>query len=676
MKFRNVFCSVVLLGSIMIGGSTVEQKYYMLEPVPITKVRIYDEFWSPRIETNHKVGISHTFKKCEETGSLSNFDKAAGLIQGDHRGTRANDSDVYKIIEGAAYSLQSHSDHKLEAYVDSLIDRIVAAQQDDGYLNTYFTIEEKEKKWENLRQWHELYCAGHFFEAAVAYYQATGKRKILDAAIKFADLIDSIFGPGKRYDVPGHQEIELALIKLYRLTGEKRYLNLSKFFLDERGYAHGTERKSFNSKGAIRNKDWPLNREERIKLRLIRNGRMQDHKPLIEQYEAVGHAVRAGYVYSGMADVTMLTPAPGYVKSLDHLWSDVVKKKLYITGGIGTAQYHDEGFGDPYKLPNEKAYCETCAAVANIFWNHRLNLLHGEAKYIDILELSLYNGFLSSVSLSGDQFFYRNPLASQGKFQRKSWYEPACCPSNVVRFFPQISRYIYAFDSDDIYVNLFVGSTSEVSIKGNMVKLTQITRYPWDGKVKIIIEPDKEQNFGINVRYPGWSRGMPVPSDLYRFADDPDKKKIKVKLAINGQEIENLKMRKGYVRLSRRWRKGDRIEFDLPMPVRRVHAHPNIEANRDRVALMRGPIVYCLEEKDNSHYFRNIDQVHLSNESACTSEYYNDLLGGVVVIKGKALLRHTLQAKSEAIDFMAVPYYSWNNRGLGKMAVWLPHEAE
>ena len=283
----------------------------------------------------------------------------------------------------------------------------MAAQQDDGYLNTYFTIEEKEKKWENLRQWHELYCAGHFFEAAVAYYQATGKRKILDAAIKFADLIDSIFGPGKRYDVPGHQEIELALIKLYRLTGEKRYLNLSKFFLDERGYAHGTERKSFNSKGAIRHKDWPLNREERIKLRLIRNGRMQDHKPLIEQYEAIGHAVRAGYVYSGMADVTMLTPAPGYVKSLDYLWSDVVKKKLYITGGIGTAQYHDEGFGDPYKLPNEKAYCETCAAVANIFWNHRLNLLHGEAKYIDILELSLYNGFLSSVSLSGDQFFYR-----------------------------------------------------------------------------------------------------------------------------------------------------------------------------------------------------------------------------------------------------------------------------
>lgn len=415
MKSKDtIFWIVVVLGSID-GTWAIEHEGGKLRAAALSDVRITDEFWAPRVETNHKVGIRHAFAQCDRTGSLSNFDKAAGVVEGQYQGNRANDSDVYKVIEGAAYCLQNQPDAELEAYVDRLIDRIAASQQPDGYLNTNFVLKEPDKKWYNMRMWHELYCAGHFFEAAAEYYQVTGKRKVLDTAVKLADHIDSVFGPGKRYDVGGHEEIELALIKLYRVTKEERYLDLSKFFCDERGHAHGAGRKPFDPKDRSYYEGKFPEVPDRAKHRLIRNGRMQDHKPLVQQTEAIGHAVRAGYIYSAMADIAAITGDADYHRAVKLLWEDVVTKKLYLTGAVGTAQYGDEGFGDGYKLPNRGAYCETCAAVAFIFWNHRMNLLTGQAKYCDVLELTLYNGFLGSVSLSGDKFFYINPLASGGK---------------------------------------------------------------------------------------------------------------------------------------------------------------------------------------------------------------------------------------------------------------------
>ena len=634
-----------------------------LRPVELAEVKIQDDFWQPRIKTNHETGIRHAFEKCDQTGSLANFDKAAGVIDGGHRGTLANDSDVYKVIEGAAYSLQHHPDCELEAYVDKLIDRIIAAQQPDGYLNTYFTVKEPDKRWLNLRMWHELYCAGHYFEAAVAYSQVTGKRKILDSAIKLADYIDSVFGPGKKYDVPGHEEIELALVKLYQATSNERYLNLSKFFLDERGYAHGTQRSPFDPKDTSQyDKLSPLV-PARAKHRLIRNGKMQDHKPLIEQTEAVGHAVRAGYVYSAMTDIASITGDEAYTRVVKQLWQDVVSKKLYITGAIGTAQYGDEGFGDGYKLPNQGAYCETCAAVAYILWNYRMNLLTRESRYTDMLELTLYNGFLGGVSHSGDKFFYVNPLASKGKRQRRGWYVPACCPSNVVRLFPQIGRFAYALDNEGIYVNLYMGGACEFDAKGTTVKVLQKTRYPWDGKVLITINPQTDSNFCVSLRIPRWARGRPIPSDLYRF-DESSQNKRDWSLNINGKPLQEPTMQKGYAVIERTWKKGDQIELTLPMPVRRVYAHPNIEADRGRVALMRGPLVYCLEELDNK---ADVLELVLPGDIEFSTEYKDELLGGLVVLHGR-----TPGAGGSPTEITAVPYYAWNNRSAGKMVVWLP----
>jgi DUF1680 family protein len=636
-----------------------------LRAVELAGVKIQDEFWQPRIKTNHKTGIRHAFEKCDQTGSLANFDKAAGVTTGKYRGTLANDSDVYKVIEGAAYSLQHYPDSELEAYVDKLIDRIVAAQQPDGYLNTYFTVKEPDKRWLNLRMWHELYCAGHYFEAAVAYSQVTGKRKILDSAMKMADYIDSVFGPGKKYDVPGHEEIELALVKLYQRTGDERYLNLSKFFLDERGYAHGMKRSPFEPKDTNQyDKLSPLV-PARAKHRLIRNGKMQDHKPLLEQTEAVGHAVRAGYVYSAMADIAAITGHAEYERVVKQLWDDVVSKKLYITGAIGTAQYGDEGFGDGYKLPNQGAYCETCAAVAYILWNHRMNLLTGEAKYSDMLELTLYNGFLGGVSLSGDKFFYVNPLASKGKRQRRGWYVPACCPSNVVRLFPQIGRFAYAVDNKGVYVNLYIGGVCEFDTKSTTVKMFQKTHYPWEGKVLITINPQTDSKFSVSLRIPGWVRGRLIPSDLYRF-DESSQNKEDWSLKINGKPLEEPTIQAGYAVIERTWRKADQIELTLPMPVRRIYAHPNVEADRGRVALMRGPLVYCLEEVDNKS---DVLDMVLPSDIEFSTEYKDELLGGLTVLHGRSS-----GAGGSPAEITAIPYYAWSNRSAGKMAVWLREE--
>jgi len=614
-----------------------------VQSVPFTDVQIKDNFWWPRMETNRKVTIPYAFGKCEETGRIDNFAKAGGLMKGEFEGIYFNDSDVYKVIEGAGYSLKNRADPELEKYVDGVIEKIASAQWEDGYLYTFYSVPRRqpEKRWTNMRDNHELYCAGHFFEAAVAYYQATGKRKILDVAIKLADYIDSVFGPGKRREVSGHEEIEIGLVKLYRLTGNEKYLNLAKFFIDERGNARGHK---------------------------LYGSYCQDHKPVIEQSEAVGHAVRAGYLYSGMADVASLTGDRDYVRALDRIWQDVVSKKLYLTGGVG-ARGGGESFGNDYELPNKTAYCETCAAIANAMWNHRMFLLHGDAKYLDVLERIIYNGFLSSISLSGDKFFYPNPLASDGNYQRSPWFGCACCPTNIVRFIPSLPGYVYAHREDTLYVNLFAAGSATIKMNNKTVQIKQQTRYPWDGAVKMTVNPEHSAEFAIYVRIPGWAKNQPVPSDLYRYLNKSDKK---VALKVNGKSIA-LDMEKGFARVSRTWKKGDVIELNLPMPIRRVVSNEKVEANAGRVALVRGPIVYCAEGVDNDGQVFNIV---LSDDVPLEAKYREDMLGGVTVIRGKARSLYPSEdgklVETKEQEFVAIPYYAWSHRGVGEMAVWLP----
>lgn len=537
--------------------------------------------------------------------------------------------------------------------MDGWIARMAAAQEKDGYLSTYFTCKEPDQKWVNLHKSHELYCAGHFFEAAVAYKEATGKRTMLDAAVKLADYINSVFGPEKRHATPGHEEIELALVKLYRATGEQRYLDLCRFFLDQRGTP---ERLKNEYEGK------PLQGPEFGPKRNRPPEYQQDHKPVVDQREAVGHVVRAGYLYAGMTDVAANTGLTVYDLALKAIWQDVVSKKLYITGTMGTSQYHDEGFGDPYLLPNESAYCETCASVANLLWNHRMALLYADARYADMLELVLYNGFLSGVSLSGDRFFYRNSLASKGSNQRRPWLEPACCPSNISRLIPQLARYLYAVGDGALYVNQFVGSSGTVTVSGQRVRLTQLTQYPWDGNVEIRVDPEREQTLAIHVRIPGWAKGTPVPSDLYRVATDA-KEAPTVTLTVNGKPQSLSVLEKGYACIRRTWKKDDVIALNLQMPVRRVYANPKLEADLGRVALMRGPLVYCLESADHTS---DVQQVALPAEAVLSAERRSDLLGGITVLRAQGVSK-----EGTPVGLTAIPYYAWSNRGATSMAVWI-----
>ena len=633
---NQLFAIMTISLFVLVTGCQVQESG-QLRAVEFTDVVIADEFWAPRIETNRKVTVPYDFQKCEETGRIDNFAKAGGLMEGKFEGIYFNDSDLYKVIEGAAYSLKSHPDPELEKYVDGVIEKIASAQWEDGYLYTFYSLPERqpEKRWTDVRHKHELYCAGHFFEGAVAYYQATGKRKILDVAIRLADYIDSVFGPDKKHDVPGHEEIEIGLVKLYRVTGNEKYLALVKFFLDERG------------------------RSERRK---IYGDYYQDHKPVAEQDAAVGHAVRAGYLYSGMADVAALTGDTGYVEALERIWWDVVSKKLYITGGVG-ARRGGESFGKDYELPNKTAYCETCAAIANAMWNHRMFLLGGEAKYIDVLERVIYNGFLSGISLSGDEFFYPNPLASDGDYQRSPWFGCACCPTNIVRFMPSLPGYAYAQQGNVLYVNLFIGGSATIKMNNNTVRLEQETRYPWDGEVKITVEPKRSKEFTICVRVPGWARNEPVPSDLYRFLNESSEK---VTLKVNGESVE-LNIDKGFASISRRWEKGDVIELNLPMPIRRVVSHENVKDNAGHTAIQRGPVVYCLEGVDNP---QGVARLVLPADTKLYTEYRGDLLGGIMIIKGQG------EIPLESVEVVAIPYYVWAHRGKSEMAVWLPRSAE
>lgn len=621
---------------VFVTGCQIQESG-QLRAVAFTDVVIADGFWAPRMETNRKVTVAYAFKKCEETGRIDNFAKAGGLMEGKFEGIYFNDSDLYKVIEGAAYSLKIHPDPELEKYVEGVIEKIAAAQWEDGYLYTFYSLPQRqpEKRWTDVRHKHELYCAGHFFEAAVAYYQATGKRKILDVAIRLAAYIESVFGPDKKHDVPGHEEIEIGLVKLYRVTGDEKYLALAKFFLNERGQS------------------------ERRK---IYGDYCQDHKPVAEQDAAVGHAVRAGYLYSGMADVAGLTGDNGYVEALERIWQDVVSKKLYITGGVG-ARRGGESFGKDYELPNKTAYCETCAAIANAMWNHRMFLLHDEAKYIDVLERVIYNGFLSGISLSGDKFFYQNPLASDGDYQRSPWFGCACCPTNTVRFMPSIPGYAYAQQGNVLYVNLFIGGSATIKMANYTVRLEQKTRYPWDGEVKITVEPERSKEFTICIRIPGWAQNEPVPSDLYRFLNESSEK---VTLKVNGDSVD-LNIDRGFASISRRWEKGDTIELNLPMPIRRLVSHPNVKDNAGRTAVQRGPVVYCFEGVDNP---QGVARLVLPADTKLRAEYHGDLLGGIMIIKGQG------EIPLESVEVVAIPYYAWAHRGKSEMAVWLPESAE
>lgn len=638
------------------SGATSPPRDYPVQPVPFTAVHLDDHFWRPRIEINREDTIPFAFEMCERTGRVDNFIRAARALRGEPLentkppGYPFDDSDVFKVIEGASYSLSVHPDPKLEAYLDELIEKIGAAQEKDGYLYTTRSIDPKSPHpWAGPERWvlekddsHELYNLGHLYEAAVAHHQATGKRSLLDIAIRTADLLTETFGPGKRAIWPGHQNTEMGLVKLYRVTGETKYLDLARFLLDVRG--------PDGDKGAGREYN-------------------QSHVAVLEQTEAVGHAVRATYMYSGMADVAALTGDADYLRAIDTLWENVVGRKLYITGGIG-ATGRGEAFGGDYELPNMTAYSETCAAIANDYWNHRMFLLHGDAKYIDVMERTLYNGLVSGVALDGKTFFYPNPLESNGQHERSPWFGVACCPSNITRFLASVPGYVYATEGDTLYVNLFAQGTAEVTLgSGRTLKIAQQTRYPWDGDVRLTVTPTEAGAFTVNVRIPGWARSEPVPSDLYRFAgsaSDP------VVLEVNGKPVPVAPVR-GYVAIQRTWNAGDVIELTLPMPVRRVLAHDNVEANRGRVALQRGPIVFAAEWPDNAG--ERVRNLVLPSAAPLTSEFRPDLLGGVQVVKSRAVAL-AYDANGQVItreqDFVAIPYYAWANRGRGQMIVWLP----
>ncbi|UCD51610.1 MAG: glycoside hydrolase family 127 protein [Phycisphaerales bacterium] len=663
---KRVFVIVVLnavLGSGLLGATPARD--YPIRPVPFTQVQVRDGFWKPRLDTNRDVTVWYNFKKCEETGRIDNFAKAAGLMDGAFQGCPFDDSDVFKVIEGAAYILAMGPNPKLDAYLDDLIAKIVAAQEDDGYLYTARTLQSGHPRagrdrWLNERgaqtpdqDSHELYNVGHLYEAAVAHFQATGKRTLLDVAIKSADLIAEHWRPGKLDIASGHQEIEIGLIKLYRVTGRAKYLNLAKYLLDCRG--RGDYAKSDGHLGP---------------------SYYSDHKPVTEQTEAVGHSVRSTYMYSAMADVAAILDDAAYRRAVDALWRSVSVAKLYITGGIG-AQRGIEGFGADYELPNN-AYNETCAAIGNALWNQRMFLLHGDAQYIDVLERILYNGFLASVSFSGDRFFYPNPLAcdgvekfNQGAMTRQPWFDCSCCPVNIVRFLPSIPGMVYATGPGTIYANLFMTGRARVPLDDQTVTLIQQTEYPWKGRVVIEVRPERPSAFSLAVRIPGWARNAPAPSDLYRYRQ---RTSASPALEVNGRAMP-MRLRKGYVVIERNWEAGDTVTVDLPMPVRCVIAHDKVKTNAGHVAIERGPIVYCAEGVDNRG---RVDNLVLPSDPKFEWQVQPDLLNGVVVIEGKCFLRPPSSAHAEtgpATEITLVPYYAWNHRRAGPMQVWLPQLA-
>lgn len=623
---------------------------YPFSPVPFTSVRVTDSFWGQRLKASREVTIPLAFSKCEETGRYENFVKAAHPSESYKVGGLSfDDTDVYKTIEGASYLLQTYPDEKLEAYIDSVLEIVATAQEPDGYLYTARTMNPKHphewagsKRWEKVEELsHEFYNLGHMVEGAVAHYQATGKRNFLDIAIRYADCVCREIGPGEGQlvRVPGHQIAEMALARLYLVTGDRKYLDEAKFFLDQRG--HTSRRDEYS----------------------------QAHKPVVEQDEAVGHAVRATYMYAGMADVAALTGDTAYVHAIGRIWDNIVGKKLYITGGIG-ATANGEAFGKNYELPNMSAYCETCAAIGNVYVNYRLFLLHGESKYYDVLERTLYNGLISGVSLDGGGFFYPNPLESRGQHQRQPWFGCACCPSNICRFIPSLPGYVYAVKDKDVYVNLFMSNEADLKVGKKDVVLEQQTRYPWTGDVTVSVKKNKAGTFALKIRIPGWVRGEVVPSDLYRYADG---KRLDYAVKVNGEPVE-AELQSGYFTIERKWKKGDRVEVHFDMEPRVVKAHHRVEADRGLVAVERGPLVCCAEWPDNDFDLTNM---LVNRTPAFETVERPDLLYGLTEIRTDAqVLGYDPIGRLTVSDvkLTLIPYYAWAHRGTGNMKVWLPQE--
>ena len=643
---KNVL-TATFLTCICITGSAQINHGYPIDPVPFTSVKVTDNFWGQRLQASREVTIPLAFSKCEETGRYENFVKAAHPSDTYKvEGFSFDDTDVYKTIEGASYSLQTYPDKKLQKYIDSVLVIVAGAQEPDGYLYTARTMNPKHPhNWAGKERWvavenlsHEFYNLGHMIEGAVAHYQATGKRNFLNIAIKYADCVFREIGNGpqqKKY-VPGHQIAEMALVKLYMVTGDKKYLDQAKFFLDTRGY---TSRKDAYS---------------------------QAHKPVVEQDEAVGHAVRAVYMYSGMADVAAITGDSSYIKAIDKIWDNIVSKKIYITGGIG-ARHAGEAFGNNYELPNQSAYCETCAAIGNVYMNYRLFLLHGDAKYFDVLERTLYNGLISGVSLDGGSFFYPNPLSSNGKYSRKPWFGCACCPSNVSRFIPSLPGYVYAVKNDQVYVNLYLSNKAELKVDKKKILLEQETGYPWNGDIRLKITQGN-QDFTMKLRIPGWVRGNVLPGDLYSYTDN---QKPAYQVAVNGQTVES-DVNDGYLSIARKWKKGDVVEVHFDMIPRIVKANPKVEADHGRVAVERGPIVYCAEWPDNRF---NVHSILLNQHPQFKVTDKPELLYGIRQITTDAqALSYDKAGKlvTKDVELTLIPYYAWAHRGEGDMEVWLP----
>lgn len=644
------FLLLAMAGFCLAGSAQTHDGGYPITPVPFTSVKVTDNFWGQRLKASREVTIPLAFSKCEETGRYDNFYKAAHPSSEYKVGGLAfDDTDVYKTIEGASYSMQTYPDKKLDKYIDSVLTVVAAAQEPDGYLYTSRTMNpEHPHEWAGSKRWekveelsHEFYNLGHMVEGAVAHYQATGKRNFLDIAIKYADCVEREIGdkPGQVVRVPGHQIAEMALCKLYLATGQQKYLDLAKFFLDKRGYTTRTDAYS------------------------------QAHKPVLEQDEAVGHAVRASYMYSGMADVAALTGDTGYVHAIDKIWDNVVTKKLYITGGIG-ATSNGEAFGENYELPNMSAYCETCAAIGNVYWNYRLFLLHGESKYYDVLERTLYNGLISGVSLDGGGFFYPNPLESIGQHQRQPWFGCACCPSNICRFIPSLPGYVYAVHDKDVYVNLFMSNTSELKVGGKKVTLEQTTEYPWNGDIRVAVTPKGKQEFALKIRIPGWVQGEVVPGNLYTFTDN---KELGYVVKVNGEPVQST-LDKGYFTISRPWKKGDVVEVHFDMEPRTVKANSKVEADRGKIAVERGPIVYCAEWPDNDF---SVLSVFMNRKPEFKLQRKPELLYGINELTTQA---QTLgydesgRLTTKDVTLTLIPYYAWAHRGAGEMAVWLPQD--
>ncbi|MBD1392686.1 glycoside hydrolase family 127 protein [Mucilaginibacter glaciei] len=658
--------SLLLLAVCTVSYASAQKQDYPIQPVAFTNVKLTDHFWTSRIETNRKVTIPASFARCESTGRVKNFQMAAERKGKFCTTYPFDDTDIYKTIEGASYSLALHPDKKLDHYVDSMITIVGKAQEGDGYLYTARTIDPLHVgDWLGTERWvkeqensHELYCAGHMYEGAVAHYMATGKRNFLDIAIRNADLLVRVFGPGKRHVAPGHEIVEMGLVRLYRVTGKTEYLNLAKFFIDERGH------KEYNKKSK----------------NVFENGvYWQDDKPVINQDEAEGHAVRAMYLYSGMADVAALTGDKQYLAAIDKIWDNMVGKKMYVQGSIG-AVGDGERFGANYELPNATAYNETCAAIGNVFWNQRMFLLHGDSKYIDVLEKTLYNGLISGVGLDGKSFFYTNAMQIRDGFnhpdierERAGWFTCSCCPTNVARLMPSIPGYIYAQNGKDVFINLFISGTGDMKVDNKDLKITQQNNYPWDGGLAFTINPASAVDMNLKIRIPGWAQNQAVPSDLYIYQQNMSQKVI---VKLNGKAID-YKMEHGYAVISKKWKKGDKVEINLPMDVQRVIANTNLPDDAGKVALQRGPVMYCAEWKDNDGKASNII---VPQNAVFTTNYQPELLNGVMVLKADvkavAVTADGQNVSTQNKTLTAIPYYGWANRGKGEMTVWFPQQVK